>query len=566
MNQEVQWLREYAHTGSPDAFARLVYAHVGLVYSAAMRQVRDHHLAEDITQQAFIKLAQKAPSLKREVVPAAWLLVTTRYLAVDAKRAATRRTAREQRAAEMRSSNSNSPDQDPWNEIEPLLDEALCSLSVDDRRAVTLRYLQGRNVEQVAAALDVSRDAAAQRLHRAIAKLRDYLQHRGAAVDRAALGSLMLSRGFHPPPQALAASIIKSAAAVHAGIAIVSKGATMAAISTKVKVITSAAVLALTLGGTATVIYKATQSPKTQIVAINPNVAPSAPPGAVPMFLPGDQSWRPKFNQVYSLAPGEVLKRVPAPFIPERNTCIDVVLHQGPHAMAPSMGEISNSTSVFDFEQQPEWAMTVYSRPFDFLGVTQTLTGLRSFDFEGLGTLGTLKMPGDWVRRRGTPTPAYMAALQEMLAKDFGRQVRFAPRTVVRDVLVASGAVKIHSLPGEMGNDMVAIYVDKRSDPRSAGFLMSAGPITNFLGEVGELVGLKPIDETTPRNKQCFWHYYVKPGTMLSSPAREEMLKNLSDQTGISFKVERRPVEIWFVESSAERSSVAATSQPGPLN
>ena len=323
----------------------------------------------------------------------------------------------------------------------------------------------------------------------------------------------------------------------------------MAVVSTKVKLTTTAAVLALTLGGMATVVYKVTQSPKTKVVAINPNAAPSAAASAAPIPLTGDESWRPKFNQLYSLAPGEVLKHVPTPFIPERNTYINIAHHQGTGVVAPSMEEIANSTGVFNFQLQPEWATMVYNRPFDFLEVAQTLMGLRSSDFEGLGTLGTLKMPGDWVRRPGTPTPACMAALQEVLARDFGRQVRFVPRTVERDLLVASGTVQIHSLPNEMGNDMVAIYVESRSNTHSAGFGMSAGPMNGLLGEIGELTGLRVIDETTPKGKQCSWHYYIKPGTILPSPTLGKVLKNISEQSGVSFKLERRPVEIWFVES-----------------
>src|SRR5689334_21219216 len=141
MNQDVNWLEEYARTRSPQAFARVVETHVGLVYSAALRQLRDHHLAEDVTQQVFMALAQKAPKLRRETVPAAWLLVTTRFLARDARRGAKRRAAREQRAAHMRPTTCDSPEQDPWEAIEPLLDDALCTLSTADRRAITLRYL-----------------------------------------------------------------------------------------------------------------------------------------------------------------------------------------------------------------------------------------------------------------------------------------------------------------------------------------------------------------------------------------------------------------------------------------
>ena len=559
MNEEVQWLQEYARTGSPQAFARLVEANLGVVYSAAMRQLRDHHLAEDVTQQAFLRLAQKASGLKRETVPAAWLLVTTRYLAGDARRAAARRAAREQKAAQMRSNPSHTPEHDPWSEIELLLDEALCSLSSDDRRAVTLRYLQGRNVEQVAAALDVSHDAASQRVHRAIGRLRDFLQRRGATVDRAALGSLMLSRGFHPPPPALAASIVKSAAAVHVGIGVFSKGAAMAVVSTKVKVVTTAAVLALTLGGTATVVFKVTQ-PRTHVVAIG-SVSPSPSSAPVPIPTVSEAQWRPNFDRVYSLGPGEVLKRVPGPYIPERTAYLGKSFGNMP---GPDWAASPNSAALYTFDRQSDCNMSTRD-PLTFLGLSQALAGLRKYDFDGLGPLATLRMPGDWIRRQGTPGPQLLDGLAEILGSHFGRQVRFVPRTVERDVLVASGTVKIHSLPKEMGNDMVAVYADKRSNTNAAGFGMRAGPVSDFLGEVGELVGLKAINETTPKNKQCFWHYYVDPGTMLSQPMREKVLKNISDQSGISFKVERRPVEIWFVETPGNSLSAIPSKAAGSI-
>src|SRR5213083_2977278 len=117
-----QLLRDYTGSRSEAAFAELVRRHVDLVYSAALRMVRDIHLAEDVAQGVFAALAQSAPQLRDRPVLSGWLHRTTQNLAANIVRSDVRRRAREQEAAAM--NELHDPDA-VWEQVAPHLDAAL---------------------------------------------------------------------------------------------------------------------------------------------------------------------------------------------------------------------------------------------------------------------------------------------------------------------------------------------------------------------------------------------------------------------------------------------------------
>lgn len=245
---DMELVRRFARDNSEEAFAALVSRHVNLVHSVAMREVRDAHLAEEVTQTVFILLARKAGSLSGGTVVSGWLCRTARFVSARALTLRRRRLEREQEAF-MQSQLPDDPDsEDTWRQIEPLLEGAMGRLSEADHSAIVLRYFEGRNYRDVASSLGTTEAGAKMRVNRALVKLRTVLSRRGVVLPVTAIASAVSAHSVQAAPAGLSKSVFVTAtqgAAVSSTLATLTQSSLKVMAWTKVKIAAAATVVLL---------------------------------------------------------------------------------------------------------------------------------------------------------------------------------------------------------------------------------------------------------------------------------------------------------------------------------
>jgi len=252
---DMELLRDYDRQGSEAAFAELVRRHINLVYSVAFRHVGIAAQAEEITQAVFVILARKAASLRPDTILEGWLHETTRLTALSFLRGERRRQFREQEAY-MQFTLQESTEASAWNQLAPMLDEAMSRLGKKDRDAVMLRFFKDKNVCEVAAVLKVTEAAAQRRVLRAVEKLRRFFTKRGVVLPAAVLTAAITANSVQAAPALLAktataVAITKGAAASGSTLTLI-KGALKLMAWTKAKTAIVAGMGVLLAAGTAT--------------------------------------------------------------------------------------------------------------------------------------------------------------------------------------------------------------------------------------------------------------------------------------------------------------------------
>jgi RNA polymerase sigma factor (sigma-70 family) len=214
MIEDSDLLSRFVKDGCAKSFELIVRRHIGWVYSAALRMVRDPASAEDLTQSLFVLLESRAKTLKPSVSLQGWLFKTLCFLAKDSIRSDRRRRKHEAGAAIPKDAETPAEMDDAvWEQMSLLLEEGIGGLCEMDRQVVLLRFYEGADSVQISSKLGISHVAARKRISRAVKRLALFFKKKGVSVSAVLLGSLLLARTAHAAPPELVASVLSGCGA-----------------------------------------------------------------------------------------------------------------------------------------------------------------------------------------------------------------------------------------------------------------------------------------------------------------------------------------------------------------
>lgn len=165
-------LVERAGRGDHAAFASLVSASVAQLEAVARLILRDHELARDAVQEAYIRAWRSLPGLHEPERFDAWLHRLTVNACLDAVRRRRHRAIEvDIEPLDMRAAG------DPINQVahRDQLERGFVRLSVDQRAVLVLHYYVGMSMPDLAETLGIPLGTAQSRLGRALLALRSAL-------------------------------------------------------------------------------------------------------------------------------------------------------------------------------------------------------------------------------------------------------------------------------------------------------------------------------------------------------------------------------------------------------
>jgi RNA polymerase sigma-70 factor, ECF subfamily len=165
-----------ARTGDARAFERLYRVHVDRVFSLCVRMSGDRTLAEELTQDCFVRAWERLASFRGESAFGTWLYRLAVNVVLNARKTAGRARKRFVTEEEDEPSGERETHRTPNPGTILDLETAVAALPPGARRVFVLHDVQGYRHEEIAEMLGITSGGSKAQLHRARLLLRGALE------------------------------------------------------------------------------------------------------------------------------------------------------------------------------------------------------------------------------------------------------------------------------------------------------------------------------------------------------------------------------------------------------
>jgi RNA polymerase sigma-70 factor, ECF subfamily len=169
------------------ALAALYDRHGRVAYSLAYRMMGERQAAEDLVQEAFLKVWRAAGSYRVERASVrTWILSIVHNRGIDMLRStASRRRTQERVEAQTPASQPSEAFGETWrNSQREHVREGLRELPPEQLKVLELAYFSGYTHTEIAELLDLPLGTVKGRMRLGFKKMREYFDSRGMAVPR----------------------------------------------------------------------------------------------------------------------------------------------------------------------------------------------------------------------------------------------------------------------------------------------------------------------------------------------------------------------------------------------
>jgi RNA polymerase sigma-70 factor, ECF subfamily len=176
--------------GRDTAHRELIKRYERPVFSLVFRMVRDRELAEDLTQDTFVKVLSHLDRYRTDFKFSSWLFKIANNVAIDHLRRRQLDTvsidgsphamtpdAVEASRFDISDASENALDEMQAKELGSAIEQAISGLRPEYRSCILLRHVEGRSYEEIASTLDLPLGTVKTYIHRARHELRRALEH-----------------------------------------------------------------------------------------------------------------------------------------------------------------------------------------------------------------------------------------------------------------------------------------------------------------------------------------------------------------------------------------------------